>query len=234
MKILGIDLETTGLDFTTDRITEIGAVLWDTSTGTPLRLFNTLVRHTDAPPITPEIERLTGITQEMIDTYGVPIAACLPKLFVMMSEADAIVAHNGTGFDRPMLAAQIERLGKIAPERPWIDTATDVPYPPHITTRKLVHLAAEHGFLNPFAHRAQFDVLTMLRILQHYDIHEVLDTARQPSITLIAQVSYDDREKAKSRGYRWHDSKTWRKTIKLNQLEAERASVDFAVAEHTD
>lgn len=232
MIILGLDFETTGLDFLTDRITEIGAVLWDTDTGKPLRLFNTLVNHDDAPVITPEIERLTGITQAMIDQFGVPVDVAVRGLLILMKSADAVVAHNGTGFDRPMLEAQIKRLDWTWQEPQWIDTATDVPYPPHITTRKLVHLAAEHGFLNPFAHRAQFDVLTMLTILQRYNIAEVIDIARQPNITLEAQVSYDDRDKAKSRGYRWHsESRTWRKTIKEGQIEAERAAVDFPLKE---
>jgi DNA polymerase-3 subunit epsilon len=166
----------------------------------------------------------------MIDDYGHPVHRCLRQLFLMMGHAAAVVAHNGTGFDKPMLQAHIDRCGVIPPEIPWIDTAMDVPYPPQITTRKLVHLAAEHGFLNPFAHRAQFDVLTMLTILQRYDIATVLDTARQPNITVIAQVSFDEREKAKSRGYRWDKVTTsWRKTIKLNQLDAERAQAGFEI-----
>jgi oligoribonuclease (3'-5' exoribonuclease) len=36
MKLLGIDLETTGLDVTKDRIIEIGMVLWETDTQTPI------------------------------------------------------------------------------------------------------------------------------------------------------------------------------------------------------
>ena len=65
MILLGLDFETTGLNFDTDRITEIGAVLWDTKEGKPIALHNHLVKHDDAPPITEEVEQLTGITQAM-------------------------------------------------------------------------------------------------------------------------------------------------------------------------
>lgn len=230
MTILGLDFETTGLDFTTDRITEIGAVLWDTEAGKPLVLFNHLVKHDDAPPITDEITALTGITQAMIDAYGAHIEKLIPALLNLIAKAGAIVAHNGTGFDRPMLEAQMKRLNRAMPDTLWIDTSTDVPYPPQIKTRKLVHLAAEHGFLNPFAHRALFDVLTMLTILQRYDVAAVLETAKLPNLTVIALVSYDDREKARARGYRWHgETKTWRKTIKANHLDAEHPHGEFAI-----
>ena len=104
--------------------------------------------------------------------------------------------------------------------------------PPAITTRKLTHLAAEHGFLNPFPHRAVSDVLTMLKVLSHYDIAPVLESARQPSFTVKACVSYDDREKAKARGYRWDAArKIWTKIVKGHRLndEIEACKPEFAV-----
>jgi hypothetical protein len=51
MLILGLYFETTGFDVQKDRITEVGAVLWDTVTSTPVRLVSTMVKHEDAPPI---------------------------------------------------------------------------------------------------------------------------------------------------------------------------------------
>jgi len=77
----------------------------------------------------------------------------------------------------------------------------DVPSPPQITTRKLAHLAAEHGFLNPFAHRAVFDVLTMLKILSCYPIENVIISSNQPLMKLVALVAFDGRYKAKARGF---------------------------------
>jgi DNA polymerase-3 subunit epsilon len=233
MKLLGIDFETTGLSFDKDRITEIGAVLWCTEARAPMQIFNVLVHHEDGPGITEEITRLTGITQEMLDRYGVAPERAFARLVQLMLEADALVAHNGNGFDKPMWEAQMKRMKLPVPpdwSPLWIDTCMDVPYPEAITTRKLVHLAAEHGFLNPFAHRACFDVLTMLKVLERYPIEEVMESARQPMVTLQAMVSFDEREKAKARGYRWKaETKQWLRHLKAHHVEKEIAECGFAV-----
>jgi DNA polymerase-3 subunit epsilon len=246
MLILGLDFETTGLSFTDDRITEIGAVLWDTDARMPVQIFNTLVRHADGPPITDEITRLTGITQAMLDAYGVAPCAAFRRLCAMAATAGIVVAHNGNGFDRPMFEAQMLRFSAVpetatitsaaaAQELLWVDTCMDVPYPASISTRKLVHLAAEHGFLNPFAHRAVFDVLTMLKVLDAYistpaGLDAVLESARQPMVTLLAIVNFDDRDKAKARGYRWRAAtKQWVRHIKSHHADAERRDCGFNV-----
>jgi DNA polymerase-3 subunit epsilon len=246
--LLGLDFETTGLDFEKDRITEIGAVLWDCEASAPVVIYNVLVKHEDAPPITEEITGLTGITQTMLDEFGDRPVVAFGELNKLIGKAGAIVAHNGSGFDKPMLEAQMKRyaqLGEKDPEffaplrsieknfewtKPWVDTCIDIDFPAHITTRKLTHLAAEHGFLNPFSHRAAFDVLTMLKVLALYPLQPVLESAALPMKTLIARVSYDDRDKAKSRGYRWRgESKTWVRHMKAHKAEQEKAEAGFRV-----
>ena len=69
MKILGFDVESTGLDPKKDSITEMGLVLYDTDAKAPVRISGFLVK---GGLITAEIERITGITQAMLDTYGYP------------------------------------------------------------------------------------------------------------------------------------------------------------------
>ena len=90
-----------------------------------------------------------------------------------------------------------------AVKRPWIDTCTDVPYPPSVGSRTLRYLAADHLFINPFPHRAIFDVMTMLTVLSHYNVEEIAVLAKSPVIHVQAKVGYDEREKAKARGYMW-------------------------------
>jgi DNA polymerase III subunit epsilon len=222
MLILGLDFETTSLDTETCEVIEVGAVLWDSEDKKPLALMSEFI---SGPVVPPEITRITRIDQDDL-RYGIELPLAAQKLSALVSQANFIVAHNGTVFDRPIY----RRL--FAPEckKSWIDTRTDVPYPEEITTRKLTHLSSEHGFVNPFAHRAVFDVLTMLKILSFYDLGPVIIESTLPPITIAAQVSYTDREKAKARGYHWNAQKQiWFKTVKQPGLDRELKEAGFPV-----
>jgi hypothetical protein len=123
---------------------------------------------------------------------------------------------------------------------PWIDTLTDIPYPAEISTRKLSYLAADHGFINPFQHRALFDVLTMLNVLSRYELGAILEFQQIPWVTIQANVSYDDRMLAKEARFFWQaigDKKypnKWVKRIKKNVFEEEKASYRFPITVLSD
>lgn len=220
MIILGIDLETTGLDPKEERITEIGAVLWDTSLNCPIKFFNELVD--PEKQISSEITALTGITNELIAAHSISESVAIPALLPLMDRADFFMAHNAK-FDKGFLEASAARVGVNLQDKIWIDSSTDVAYPESISTRKLVHLAAEHKFVNPFAHRAVTDVLTMMQIVSQYNWDEVLLNANTPNVVLRAHVQFHDKEKAKGMGYRWDgDSKVWLKTVKASQVQKEK------------
>lgn len=242
MLLCGVDFETTGLDVQNDRIIEFGAVIWDTTRQCPVLIHSGFVN--PEREISEEITKLTGITNEDIEMWGFPAPVALAGLIDFMREAEAVVAHNGLGFDKPLLEAEVQRhhLTSVYPLLPWIDTSVDVDYPESIKTRKLVHLAAEHGFLNPFAHRAVADVLTMLRILSHYDAATVLATSQIPNVKLLAMTKkpWEDAapegrkeiDKAKARGFRYDGStKQWVKNVKQNRVAEEMAHGEFAVVE---
>jgi DNA polymerase-3 subunit epsilon len=162
MKVLGLDFEITGLSPENDRITEVGAVLWDWNLSAPVCLLSSFVDPQRAIPA--EITALTGITDQLIEDYARTEEDVFADLDYLISRADCVMAHNGTTFDKPFCVAAYSRVGRVIPNKPWLDTRTDIKYPEHITTRNLRHLASEHSFLNPFAHRAVFDVLTMLKV----------------------------------------------------------------------
>ncbi|MCB0348730.1 MAG: hypothetical protein KDD37_07835, partial [Bdellovibrionales bacterium] len=134
--------------------------------------------------------------------------------------ASYVVAHNGNEFDKKFM----EETWNLAPETrfdlDWIDTLTDLSYPASITSRKLNHLAADHGFLNPFAHRAIFDVLTMLEILSKYEIKDVVAMAASPTCRIYAKVTFEQKDLAKKEGFRWDaQAKVWFKDIKEVHLQ---------------
>jgi fructose-1,6-bisphosphatase/sedoheptulose 1,7-bisphosphatase-like protein len=113
---------------------------------------------------------------------------------------------------------------------PWIDTAKDIPYPKSITTRKLTHLAAEHGFVNQMAHRAVTDVLTMLKVLSFYEAKTVVEWSSSPTIKIKAMVTRETKELAKERGSRWDaPSVAWFKEIKEFQLMTEIKDSSFKI-----
>lgn len=229
MLLLGLDFETTGLDPVNDRITEVGACLWDTERAAPVQLLQVFCND-GGVPLTEEITKLTGITQRDLDTYGGETYIAFQMFNHLAEKSDAIVAHNGNNFDKLFYEQTCRRHIVQPTKKIWIDTAQDIPYPESITTRKLKHLAVEHGFMNPFAHRALFDVVTMLRVLSHYDIHEVFKYAQAPLVTVRAMVSYDDRQKAKDRRYQWDGGKKiWTKQLRDFQLEKETKEAPFQV-----
>ena len=215
MIICGLDLETTGLDPHKDVITEIGAVLWDTNLNMPIKFFNVLIK-IDVP--VPEfIKNLTGITDELLQTHGIELSEALSDLRKFAAPALYSMAHNAP-FDKGFLEAVEVKLPT------YIDSSVDVPYPENIQTRKLTHLAAEHGFVNPFAHRAVTDVLTMMQVCSKYPWIETVTNAKTPNVALKAMVTFDNNHKAKGAGFRWEaGTKSWLKNIKENKVEAEIA-----------
>jgi DNA polymerase-3 subunit epsilon len=186
------------------------------------------------PPLTPEIIKLTGIDQAMLDEFAVEdTAQAFVNLIGLMCKADAVVAHNAP-FDKGFVEKAFELLSidKQANIK-WIDSSVDVPYPDTFTTRKLTYLAAEYQFINPFAHRALFDVLTMCKVLSCFDINEIERWADSPNLTLVADVKKPWNDKApegekeadlaKEHGFRFNGTdKLWKKTVKEFQLDEER------------
>lgn len=231
--LLGIDFETTWTEPVSPmlaRPTELGAILYDTEGRKPLKMYNTLVYDGDYPPSPDELVQLTGITDEMLKEHSIGPASMLDTLNSMIEECDYMVGHNGLEFDKIIYEQECERWAMRPVDMPWIDTKTDVPYPDHIKTRKLTHLAADHGFANPFSHRALFDVLTMLKVMEEYDFNEIIELSKQPNVRVIANVSYHDRELAKKRGYYWDgENKRWTKVMKEEQAKKEKMEAGFPV-----
>lgn len=241
MLIGGIDLETTGLDVNNDFVTEVGFVIWDTDTQKPIVIFNELVWAHNYPSLSDDIIRITGLTDGILVNHGSTPEKVFGALVPLMLRCHYIVAHNGNDFDRPMLESNMKRAGLSVTPQEWVDTTIDVPYPQKISTRHLNYLAAEHGILNPFKHRAVFDVLTMLAMLSAYNFQEVLAYRAAPSVKVIAKCEkpwLDDglsTNNAKSLGFRWDGAnKQWQQSVKevqLQNLREKAASLSLVVQE---
>ncbi len=232
MKILFLDFETTGVDVFKDKITEYAYVLWDTDRKQPLLIRNNLVR---GPYIHDEVKEITGIDTEMLCDFGEGPEKAMYDFLDLFQKSDCVCAHNGTEFDQIMLEQLFVESGATdalatSREKIWIDTRYDLPLPKKIKTRNLVHLAAEHGFVNPFAHRALSDVFTMIKIFSCYSLDAILELAASPMKKIRADVSYERRGEASKRGYSWDaEKKIWFKNIKECHLDAEKKECPFPV-----
>lgn len=111
VSFVAIDFETTGLEFKTDEITEVGAVRY--VNGHPESAFQTLVRSVPDGGLTKvlreEVLKLTGITGEMLQQESNPTIDGVIEPLIQFLGTDHVVAHKAE-FDVSFLRAAYERL----------------------------------------------------------------------------------------------------------------------------
>lgn len=133
-----LDLETTGLDPATDRITELGAV--KVRGGEVLGELRTFVH--PGRPIPAAITRLTGITDHDV-AHAPRIEAVLDHVLTFLSDA-VFVAHNAR-FDLGFLGAALERSHRRQLRPVVIDTA-------RLSRRLLGHEVRNHRLATVASH----------------------------------------------------------------------------------
>ena len=107
------DFETTGLTLHPSapldkqpRAIEFGAALISLDDGSVVYEHNVLID--PGAPITDEITKITGITNELLAAEGMPFAAALPAIRGLFERATVAVAHN-LPFDRDILRYELAR-----------------------------------------------------------------------------------------------------------------------------
>jgi len=230
MILLAFDVESTGLDFTKDRVIEVGAILYSTGQQKCLESQGFLVK-TDVA-ISPEITKLTGITQAAVDKFGYDSENSLGIILDMLQVADAVIGHNAVRFDKRMLQAWCNREEHVIWDRLWIDTYTDLP---DTEVGKLTLMAANAGFLNMFPHSALADCQTVLKLIEKYDIAKIVERAQSPTIVVQAHQARHENDLAKKAKFRWYpEKKMWWKFVKEMDLESFVKSVTFDVSVHRE
>ena len=119
--VIVLDLEATGLRIYEERIIQIAAKVMGSEES---EIFNIYVLPEDKT-ISPMIHNLTGISQEFVDEHGVPFGDAWNQFVNWIARQRArvasaansehlppvaLLAHNGKGFDFPLLAAEYSRV----------------------------------------------------------------------------------------------------------------------------
>lgn len=213
MILVGLDLESTGLDKVKDRPIEVGVALWTTKFNRSLDT-RTLLVQSDGVPVTDEITQITGITQSMCDNFGYTPEEAYDESMYFVDRAEAIVAFNGNRFDVPMYHSWAKRINKQFPEKLVIDPYTDLP----MRGQELITMCAKMGiYYDP--HEAGADVGAMLRLMGKFPFDVVLERAKSPTVVIQSLQDRNENDKAKKRRFRWNpERKIWWRAVKTLDL----------------
>jgi DNA polymerase III epsilon subunit-like protein len=119
MKLLFLDIETTGFKKTFHQILEIAAILYDTEKDEPIDKFHEYIK----PKELIENDFIHGITNEMVLNCRIESDVLRDFVeFVHLSKPDYLVGHNIDNFDEPFIKARTEIYRLPWPTIDTIDT----------------------------------------------------------------------------------------------------------------
>ena len=220
-RIAVLDLETTGIDPRRHAAIEIAVAILAVDGGGEIvaieRGGSALINPGFA--VSNEIEKLTGITNEMLNGKGIDTAKITEFL-----DVDLLVSFNA-GFDRPHL----ENLLPHLPAMPWACAMVDINW------RSLGfepgpqgYLLAQCGYYNASIHRAMSDVQSLITLLNHTHsdgetiTSKLLSAARAPAYRFEARNAYFGKHHLIERRYRWSGkNKVWHKYVLHENFRAE-------------
>ena len=151
------DLETTGISFRTEKITEIG--IMKVKNGEVIDTFETFVN--PEKPIPMRVQEITNITDDMVKDAPT-IEEVLPKVLEFFGDS-VLVAHNAD-FDTSFIKYNCEKMG-LKFDNTYLDTlrlAKDLF--PEYKKYKLGIIAENLGIKVEVAHRALDDVDTTVKV----------------------------------------------------------------------
>ncbi|MDA8120308.1 MAG: 3'-5' exonuclease [Gammaproteobacteria bacterium] len=215
---VAIDTETTGLAIhDQDRAIEIGMVVFTYNATGILRVTRVLEEREDpGAPLSPEVVKLTGLTDDLLAGRTFDRAA----IQEVLEGANLLIAHNAA-FDRVVM----EKLFPICAQKPWACTQTQIPWEAAgYNTKKLDYLAYRHGLFYD-AHRAVADTEALVAILAAPPAPEIAATLelKNPPARLslfsvlryharhsayhfwLMDLPYEQKDLAKAAGYLWSD-----------------------------
>lgn len=244
-----LDTETTGMEFGTDKVIELGLVVFEYAreSGEIGRVLGTYDALEDPGiAIPPSATAIHGITDAMVAGKRFDETAVAKA----MDGVAIVIAHNA-GFDRKFVEERFPSFAAV----PWGCSFREIPWDEAgIGSAKLEYLAYQYGFFYE-GHRAEVDCLALLEILRRplqkmwsaqaddgepalkvaepgvTALKLLLDRAREPSYRVWATGSpFETKDILKARQYRWDpDARCWWRELDAAAIEAELAWLKTAV-----
>lgn len=243
-KVLLLDIESTGLDAKADRIIELGMMVTSSDFKVIHEEYNKLVWDDTYPTLTPEIEELTGITQEELLGNSIKPWLAMQDFneLIFKHEPEFIIAYNSE-FDRSFIDEELKRNNHDVMAN-WLCAMQDIDTNKKSKSWKLMHLALDYGVpVDPNElHRAINDVELMRKVLVASSAKpsDMFTYRMAPSVYIRAVVEAPWKDngagiaKAKSLGFSWEKvrgdtrmfEKCWVKLLKETEL-TERNNYPF-------
>lgn len=206
---LFVDVETTGLDHQTDEIIELAIVPFTYGPDGQIYEVKEPFQRFNKPqkPISAEITRLTGITDEIVAGHVIDAA----EVEAFAQEAVLVIAHNAS-FDRRF----VEKLAPGFALKGWACSQSQIDWAGEgIEGTRLSYLVAGAGYFYE-KHRAVNDCLAAIALLASplpisgtTGLNSLLQNARKPTWRIWAENSpFDLKDVLKARGYRWNPDGT--------------------------
>lgn len=253
MSVLLIDFETSGLDTKEARIIEIGAMVASKDFTEVEAVYSQLVWDTDYPALTPEVQKITGINDEMLESAVSPQFAIEGLLQLVKPEITEVIAYNSK-YDEAVMKAEVDRHDLTLDPRiayllskDWLCAMEDLETNYAFKCWKLSHLALDYGVpVDPRElHRAVNDVELTRKLLVYAgaNVERMRKFKDSPWVYVQAMVKgpWEDggvsTGHAKAYGFNFSKAKgdpsgkdfgkTWVKRVKEQRLQEELASAPF-------
>lgn len=160
-----VDLETTGVDPSTDRILQMAAIVID-GTGKVVDTFDTIVKPESPDEYVHGAEHIHGISEAQV-ADGMPLRDALTRLR-QISDGKFFTAHNAQ-FDIGFIHAESQRVGFDMTVSTFVDTLQLARRTDTERTRKhtLDALCSHYGIERERAHEAKADATATAELLVH-------------------------------------------------------------------
>ena len=172
-RLVLFDTETTGLNFSRDEIIEFAAIVVERVGGVPtvIREYDELIELSPGGTVPPEIQKLTGITDQDIREKGIPKAQVCRDIADMVSGNTLLLAYNAH-FDLCFLFYLLLRSGDcgILKGKDKLDLLTvykDRASFPHKLLNAIDHYGLTGKVVN--SHRAVDDVIATLAVMEEME-----------------------------------------------------------------